>query len=131
MKMVSINKRKAVKFMPNFDGKGLRGRDCRTGNGRGICRRSAEDKRGQAAVTTGSKLSNLFWLVREVLSIWGAVKALRGTSAGPSLSITEHDSFERENRRRLQKPADGKIQGDTLDMQTPPRLIEYRRPDGQ
>ena len=70
-------------------------------------------------------------MVREVLSIWGAVKALRGTSAGPSLSVTERNSFERENRRRLQKPVDQKILGDALDMKTPPRLIEYRRPDGR
>ncbi len=131
MKMVSINKMKVVNIMPNFDGKGPKGRDCRTGSGRGICRRSTEDKRGQAVVTTGSRLSNLFRLAREIVSIWGAVKALRGTSAGPSISVSEHDTFKQLNRPTLQKPADQIIQADTLDMQTPPRLIEYRRTSGR
>ena len=117
--------------MPNFDGKGPRGRDYRTGSGRGICRRSSEDGGRQVLGRTGSKLSNLFWLVREVLSICGAVKALRGTSTGPSLSVTEHDTFKRVNRPRLEKPADQINQADTLDMQAPSRLIEYRRTGGQ
>jgi hypothetical protein len=127
MEMVSINKMKMVNIMP----KGPRGRDCQTGSGRGICRRSSEDKGRQVLGRTGSKLSNLFWLVREVLSIWGAVKAFRGTSAGPSLSVTEHDTFKRVNRPRLEKLADQINQADTLDMKAPPRLIEYRRTGGQ
>jgi len=131
MKMVSINKKKVVNLMPNFDGNGPRRRDRQAGSGRGICRRSTEDKRGQASVRTGSRLSTLFWLAREVLSIWGAVKALRGTSAGPSLSLTEHVTFERVNRPRLEKPVDWINQADTLDMQAPSRLIEYRRTGGQ
>lgn len=81
---------------------------------------------GQASGRTGNRLSNLLLLVREVLSIWGAVKALRGTLAGPSLSITEHDSTKRENEQRLQKPVGQENQDEVLDMQTPPRLIEYR-----
>jgi hypothetical protein len=131
MEMGSINKMKVVNIMPNYDGKGPRGRDCRTGSGRGICRRSSEDKGRQVLGRTDSRLSKLFWLAREILSIWGAVKTLRGTLAGPSLSVTEHDSFNRLNRPRLQKPADQIIQADNLDMQTPPRLIEYRRTSGR
>jgi len=125
--MVSINKKKVVNLMPNFDGNGPRRRDRQAGSGRGICRRSTEDKRGQASVRTGSRLSTLFWLAREILSIWGAVKALRETSTGPSISFSERGLLEREKRQSLQKPAGRENQGDVIDMQTPPHLIEYRR----
>jgi hypothetical protein len=113
-----------VNVMPNFDGTGPRGRGHRLGSGRGICRRSNEGSNGQAS---GSRLSDLLRLVREVLSIWEAVKALRWTSAGPSISVSERDLLEREKRRSLQKPASSENQGDVIDMQTPPHLIEYRR----
>jgi len=115
--------------MPNFDGKGPMGRGRRTGKGRGMCRGISEGKgRSRDSLgRTGSRLSDLFWLVREVFSIWGAFKALRGTSAGPSLSVTEHDPLEREKGRSLQKPSGRENQGDVIDMQTPPHLIEYRR----
>jgi len=113
--------------MPNFDGTGPRGRGLWAGSGRGMCRRSSDDRIRDVSGRTGSRLSELLWLVREVLSIWGAVKALRGTSAGPSISVTEHDLLEREKRQRLQKPAVQENQGDVIDMQTPPHLIEYHR----
>lgn len=127
MKMGSINKLKVVNVMPNFDGTGPGGRGRRAGSGRGMCRWSSEGRSGQGSVTTGSRLSDLFWLAREVLSIWGAVKALRGTSAGPSFSVTGHDPFERDKRRRLQEPAGQENQNEVIDLQTPHRLIEYRR----
>lgn len=120
-----------MNVMPDFDGAGPKGRDRRAGSGRGICRWSNEGRRGQASGRTGSRLSDLLWLVREILSIWGTVMALRVTSTGPSLSVTEHDSDEWENRRRLHKPTDQKIKGDALDMQAAPRLIEYRRTGGR
>jgi hypothetical protein len=66
-------------------------------------------------------------MVREVLSIWGAFKVLRGTSAGPNLSVTGHDPLERDKRGRLQEPAGQENQKEVIDMQTPHRLIEYRR----
>jgi hypothetical protein len=113
--------------MPNFDGTGPRGKGRRAGSGRGVCRWSSDDRSRGVSGRTGSRLSELLWLVREVLSIWGAVKALRGTSAGPGISVTEHDLLEREKRRSLQKPAGRENQGDVIDMQTPPHLIEYRR----
>jgi Family of unknown function (DUF5320) len=131
MKMGSINKMKVMNVMPNFDGTGPKGRGRRAGSGRGICRWSSEGSSGQASGRTGSRLSNLLWLAREVVSIWGAVKALREASAGPSLSVTEHDTFKRVNRPGLQKPAEQINQDDTLDMKTPPRLIEYRRTSGR
>jgi len=127
MKMVSINIIKMVNVMPNFDGTGPRGRGRLMGNARGMCRRSSEGRSGKASGRPGCRLSDLLWLVREVLSIWGAVKALRGTSAGPSRFVTEHDSIKRENQQRLQKTAGRENQGESLDMQTPPRLIEYCR----
>ena len=125
--MVSINKMKMVNVMPNFDGTGPRGKGRLAGSARGICRRSSEGRSGQASGRPGSRLSDLLWLVREVLSIWGAVKALRGASAGPSLHVTELDPLEREKRRNLQKPAVRENQGEMIDMDTPHRLIEYRR----
>ena len=131
MKMVSINKMKVVSIMPNFDSTGPRGKGRLAGSARGICRRSSEDRSGQASGSPGSRLSDLLWLVREVLSIWGAVKALRGISAGPSLSVTEHDFIKRENQQGLQKTVGQENQSEVLDMQTPPRLIEYRRTGGR
>jgi len=125
--MGSINKMSVVGFMPNFDGKGPMGRGRRTGRGRGMCRWSRDGGGTGGSGRTGSRLSDLLLLVRDVLSIWGAVKALRGTSAGPGISVTEHDLLEREKRRSLQKPAGRENQGDVIDMQTPPHLIEYRR----
>ncbi len=113
--------------MPNFDGTGPRGKGRRAGSGRGMCRRSSDDRSRSVSGRNGSRLSDLLWLVREVLSIWGAVKALRGSTSGPGISVTERDLLEREKRQRLQKPAVQDNQGDVIDMQTPPHLIEYRR----
>jgi len=47
--------------------------------------------------------------------------------SGPSLSVDERDLLEREKRQRLQKPAVQKNQGEIVNTETPPRLIEYRR----
>lgn len=129
--MVSINKIRAVTVMPNFDGTGPRGRGRRAESGRGVCRWSSDDRSRGVSGRTVSMLSELLWLVREVLSIWGAVKSLRGTSANPSISVTERterDPLERQKRRSLQRPAGSENQVEVIDMQTPPRLIEYRLP---
>ncbi len=127
MKMDSINKIKMVNVMPNFDGTGPRGKGRLAGTARSICRRSSEGRSGQDSGRPGSRLSDLLWLVREIVSIWGAVKALRGTSAGSRISVTEHDPIKRENRQKIQKPASQEDRGESLDVQTPLRLIEYRR----
>jgi len=116
--------------MPNFDGTGPRGRGRLAVSARGICRRSSEGRSGQASGRPGSRLSGLLWLVREVLSIWGVVKALQGTTAGPSRFVTEHDSIKRENQQRLKKTADRENRGESLAMQTPACLIEHRQAGG-
>ena len=100
---------KVVNVMPNFDGTGPRGGGRRAGSGRGICRRSSEGRSGQVSGRQGIRLSDLFWLAREVLSIWGAFKALRGSSSGPSLSVTEHDPLEREKSEGFKNRLAGKI----------------------
>jgi hypothetical protein len=113
--------------MPNFDGTGPRGKGRRMGRGKGMCRWNSGGRGAGLSGRTGGILSDLFSLAREVISIWGAVKVLRGTSAGPGLSITERDLIERDKRRRLQEPSGQENQGEVIDMQTPNRLIEYRR----
>jgi len=113
--------------MPNFDGTGPRGKGRRTGRGRSVCRWSSGGRGAGLSGRTGGRLSDLFSLVREALSIWGAYKALRGSMSGPSLSVDERDLLEREKRQRLQKPAVQKNQGEIVNTETPPRLIEYRR----
>ena len=80
---------------------------------------------------TGGRLTDIFWLVREAISIWGAVKALRGIKPGPSLPVSEREYLEQETKRRLQKAAGPDSDRKALDMQGPPRLIEYRRPAGR
>jgi hypothetical protein len=113
--------------MPNFDGTGPRGKGRRAGSGRGVCRWSSDDRSRGVSGRTGSRLSELRCLVREVLSIWGAVKALRGTSTGPSISVTECDPFQRDKRRRLHEPAGQEKQSEVIDLQAQHRLIEYSR----
>jgi hypothetical protein len=70
-------------------------------------------------------------LVREAVSIWGAVKALRGIKPHPGLSVSERDLLEQNAKRRLQRAAGPDNGREALDMQDPPRLIEYRRPAGR
>lgn len=117
--------------MPNFDGTGPRGLGRRKGRGRGVCRRDGDGSGPGLAGRTGSRWPDLLWLVREAISIWGAVKALRGIKPGPGLSAPERGMLEQEAKRRLQRAAGPDNGREALDMQDPPRLIEYRRPAGR
>lgn len=113
--------------MPNFDGTGPRGMGRRTGKGRGMCRwKSGGTGAGLSSGRMGGRVSDILWLVREAISIWGAVKALRGSKPGPKLSVSERDLLEQE-KKRLQYPAGTEKERQVLDAQAPPRLIEYRR----
>ncbi len=117
--------------MPNFDGTGPRGLGRRRGRGRGVCRRDGGGSGAGLPGRTGGRFSDILWLVREAISIWGAVKAIRAIKPGPSLSVPERELLEQNAKQRPQKavgPEDGR---DVLDMQDPPRLIEYRRPAGR
>lgn len=114
--------------MPNFNGTGPRGLGRRTGRGRGKCRWNRGDKGPGLPVRTSGRLSNILWLVREAISIWGAVKTLRGAKSGPSLSVSEREQLEQEKKRRLQVPSGPERNRKALDMEAPPRLIEYRGP---
>ncbi|GEM_PF-770643 len=113
--------------MPNFDGTGPRGKGRRSGRGRGVCRWGSGGRGAGLSGRAGVRLSDLFSLVREALSIWGAYKALRGGMSRPSLSFDERDLLERENRQGLKKPIVQKNEGEIVDVETPSRLIEYFR----
>lgn len=91
--------------MPNYDGTGPRGLGRRMGRGRGKCRRDSGGKGTVTPVRAGGRFSDILWLVREAIAIWGAVKALRGVKSGPSLSVSDCGLPEQENKRRLQTPA--------------------------
>lgn len=69
-------------------------------------------------------------LIRQAISIWGAVKALRGIKPGPAISVTERERIEQEAKRRPRKEAGPENGREALDMRDPPRLIEYRLPAG-
>lgn len=114
--------------MPNFDGTGPRGLGRRTGRGRGQCRWNGGGRGTGVPVRTGGRLSDILWLVREAISIWGAVKALRGVKPGPGLSVSERDLLEQAEKRRLQLPAGRETNRKALDGEIPARLIEYRGP---
>lgn len=117
--------------MPNFDGTGPRGMGRRRGRGKGFCRWNSGGRDAGFPARTGGRFSDILWLVREVISIWGAVKALRAIKPGPSLSAPERGMLEqaaKQGSQRAAGPADGR---EALDMQDPPRLIEYRRPAGR
>jgi hypothetical protein len=131
MKMVFIIFKATVRAMPNFDGTGPRGLGRRKGRGRGVYRRDGDGSGAGLAGRTGGRWSDLLWLVREAVSIWGAVKALRGIKPHPRLSVSERDLLEQNAKRRLQRAAGPDNGREALDMQDPPRLIEYRRPVGR
>lgn len=114
--------------MPNFDGTGPRGLGRRMGRGRGKCRWNSGDKGTVMPVRTGGRFSDILWLVREAMTIWGAVKALRGVKSGPSLSVSERSLLEQEKKRGLQIPAGPQNSPKALETDAPPRLIEYRGP---
>jgi hypothetical protein len=76
----------------------------------------------------GGRLPDILWLVREAISIWGAVKAFRGSKPGLKLSVSERDLLEQEKKRRLQYPAALEKERQVLETQASPRLIEHQRP---
>lgn len=96
-----------------------------------MCRWNSGGRGAAPPGRKGGRLSDIVWLVREAISIWGAIKALRGIKPGPSISAPERELLEQEAKRRLQQVAGPENGRATLDMQDPPRLIEYRRPAGR
>lgn len=118
--------------MPNFDGTGPRGMGRRTGRGRGSCRWDGDTRGAGRPGRTGDRLSDILWLLREAVTIWGAIKALRGIKAGPRLSSRERGMMlGREGKQGPQKAAGPENGPTALETQDPLRLIEYRRPAGR
>jgi len=96
-----------------------------------LCRLDGGGRDAGLRGRTGGRLSDIVWLIREAISIWGAVKALRAIKPGPSLSAPERGMLEQEAKQRPQRAAGPENGREALDMQDPPRLIEYRRPAGR
>lgn len=114
--------------MPNFDGTGPGGIGRRRGRGRGMCRWNSGGRGAAPPDRKRGRLSDIVWLVREAISIWGAIKAVRGIKPGPSISVSERDSLEQGKKPRLLEPAGSERERQALEARIPPRLIEYRRP---